>query len=120
MRIGGDGARRVLTSVADPESWSILQSLLKGPKDAAAVEKELGLAQSTVYRKLNLLRDSGLLMVDEFVIRPGGKRDAIYTTTFSEIHFVAELEGIEIELVESQKSIERRWLTLFYLNGPRT
>lgn len=108
----------MLASVADPESWSILQSLLKGPKDAAAIEAELGLPQSTVYRKLSLLRESGLLMVEEFVIRPGGKRDAIYTTTFSEIHFVAEAEGIEIEIVENQKSIERRWLTLFYLNRP--
>ncbi|HKT21631.1 MAG TPA: hypothetical protein VJR06_03270 [Nitrososphaerales archaeon] len=118
MRLDGDDARKVLAAVADPESWSILQCVLRGRKDAMAIERELALPQSTVYRKLTQLRESGLIMVDEFVIKPGGKRDTIYTTTFQEIHFVAELEGIEIEIVESQKSIERRWFTLFRLNRP--
>lgn len=115
MRIDGETAKKVLASVADAETWAILGALLRSPKDAAAIGKELELPASTVYRKLASAREAGLVMVDEFVIKPGGKRNAIFTTTFEEIRFVAERDGLQIDLIENQKSIERRWLKLFYL-----
>lgn len=118
MRLEGEEAKRVLASVAEPESWGILQLLLTGPKDATALEEALKMPHSTLYRKIAQLKERGLLMVDSYVIKPGGKREALFSPTFNAINFVAEPGGIRIDLVETQKSIERRWLRLFTVKNP--
>ena len=53
-------------------------------------------------------------MVDRFLVGPDGKREALYSCTFSEIRFKQEADGLELEITFSQKASEKRWLEMFY------
>ncbi len=78
---------------------------------------ELGLTQSTLYRKISALRSCGLLMVDRFLVSDDGKREALYVTTFTEMTLKAVNGRMELDLVETTRSRERRWLTAFFAEG---
>ena len=77
----------------------------------------LGMTQSTLYRKISSLRACGLLMVDRFLVSPDGKREALYVCTFTEISLKAVNGRMELSLVETERSRERRWLTAFFAEG---
>jgi hypothetical protein len=51
-------------------------------------------------------------MVDSFVFRPDGRREALYACTYTEVRVQAA--GGEIEVVESPRSRERKWFELFF------
>ena len=114
MIVGKETAAKILACLADPEVRSILQAVEGGPKTIANIRDLVDYPQSTLYRKMSVLRECGLLMVDRFVMRPDGKRDAVFACTFDEIRLESELDGIRVDLVESKRSIERRWLEAFY------
>jgi hypothetical protein len=97
------------------QAWEIRsQCGLWKPLSRSVLEKELGLPQSTIYRKIGTLRESGLLMVDSFALKSDGKREAAYICTFREILFKAEGGELQVEVVESRRSAERRWFKVFF------
>ena len=105
---------RILACVADKESLSILASVERESKTAASIERDIGCCASTLYRKLAQMKDCGLLMIDRFDLRPDGKREARYLSAFTEIRLLDGGEGLEIELVENRRSMERRWFETFF------
>jgi DNA-binding transcriptional ArsR family regulator len=113
MKVTGSLRERIIAQLADPESRKIITSVLGGRKTATSIGKELSLPPSTLYRKISELRESGLLMIDSFALRSDGKREALYARTFSEIVFRTKGREIELEVVLSARSLERRWFELF-------
>ena len=113
MLVTGELKLRICASFADPESMKILEATFEVPKTKSTLEPELGIPQSTIYRKIAALRECGLLMIDSYAIRPDGKREAAYICTFREIRFKAEGGELQLEVIESRRSAERRWFELF-------
>lgn len=114
VKVTGELEKRILANLGDPESMGILDAVVRGSKATTTIEHEMGLAQSTIYRKIASLRECGLLMVDRYVLRPDGKKEALYTLSFSEVRLKTEADGIRLEVVESAQSVERRWFEIFF------
>jgi DNA-binding transcriptional ArsR family regulator len=113
VKIVGDLRERMIAYLADPESRQIISSVLKESKTATTIRTELNLPASSVYRKISELRECGLLMVDRFLIRQDGKREALYSCSFAEIGLKVESGALELEVVPSKRSLEKRWFELF-------
>jgi hypothetical protein len=108
MRATDDLRERILAQLADIESLRIIASVLNERKTAIEIGKELGLPSTTLYRKVSELKECGLLTVDTFGFRPNGKREAQYGCAFSEIVLRTTSHGLELELIPSRKSQEKR------------
>lgn len=103
-----------MAQIADPDSRRIIASTLREAKTPQAVGKELDLPTSTLYRKITELKTCGLLMVDRIVVRDDGKREPAYLCSFAEMTITAGKEGVELELVLTERGMERRWFELFF------
>jgi DNA-binding transcriptional ArsR family regulator len=114
VRVTGALRERILSCLADDESRRILASVVERPKAPSEIEHDIGLTQTTLYRKISLLKACGLLMVHKYNISPDGKKETIYACTFDEIRLRPSADGFEIEIVETAESLERRWFELFF------
>ena len=113
MRLEKALGERVLEVLTDPESRSIVNATLV-PKTVLTLEVELRMNRSTLYRKLHHLKECGLVMVDSYILKDDGKKEAMLTRTFAEVRAVAEDHEMRIELVESERALEKRWFELFF------
>jgi predicted transcriptional regulator len=114
VRVAGPLRERMIASLSDPESREIITAVLAKPRTAVEIEEELNMPQSTLYRKITELKECGLLMIDRFLVKLDGRREAIYAVPFAEIRFKA-LEGqIEVEVVQTEESVTKRWFELFF------
>jgi len=114
VRVAGPLKERIIACFSDSECRQIVTAVMLKPKTAIEIEKELGLPQSTLYRKISELKESGLLMVERFEVRPDGRREALYACPFSEVRFRAEAGEIELEVIQTEESLEKRWFELFF------
>ena len=113
VRVVGQLKEKMIASLADSESRRILNAVVAKPRTAVEIEKVTGLPQSTLYRKISELKECGLLMVERFAVRPDGKREALYACSFAEVRYKAASGQIELELVQTEESVERKWFELF-------
>ena len=113
VRVSGHLREKMISSFANPESRRIISAVIARPKTAVEIEKELDLPPSTLYRKISELRECGLLMVEEFEVRQDGRKEALYACPFAEVRFKVVQGNIELELVQTEESLERRWFELF-------
>jgi predicted transcriptional regulator len=114
VRFSGQIKERLIASFADPESQRIVLAVLARPKTSVEMEKELSLPPSTLYRKISELKECGLLMVEKFAIRQDGRREAVYACPFVEIRFKVEKGNIELDLIQTEESVAKRWFELFF------
>jgi len=114
VRVAGALKERIISCFSDPECRRIVTTVIAKPKTAVEIEKEIGLPQSTLYRKISELRESGLLMVERYVIRPDGRREALYACPFTEVRFKADQGEIELDVIQTEESLEKRWFELFF------
>jgi predicted transcriptional regulator len=114
VRLEGRLKEMAIAGLADPESRSIIVAVLTKPKPAVEIEKEVGLPPSTLYRKISELKECGLLMVDRFEVRSDGRREALYACPFAEVRFIRKQGEIELEVIQTEESLERRWFELFF------
>lgn len=104
----------IVASLSDPESRQIIRAVIAKPKTVAEIEKELSIPRSTLYRKLSEMKECGILMVEEFAIRQDGRREALYACPFTELRLKPGLKEVELELIETKESVERKWFELFF------
>jgi predicted transcriptional regulator len=116
VNVTGELKERVIAVLADPESRRIITGVYEEPKTISTISEEIGLPHSTLYRKVSELKKCGLLMVDRFVVKPDGKREAVYARSFDEVRVKSERQDVQVEIVESTKSLEKRWFELFFAN----
>jgi predicted transcriptional regulator len=117
LRISDRGAvERILKAVADPEDVEIMLCIRKEAKSAQTVSAETGIPQSTAYRKLDELKESGLAMIDHIVVT-SGKKVEFMTITFSELKMDVEEGKLRIDIVPSDETANRRWLSMFRGGG---
>lgn len=114
VRVAGHLMEMIIASLADPESRSIIIAVSAKPKASVEIEKELGLPQSTLYRKISELKECGLLMVERYEVRPDGRREALYACPFTEVRFKPEQGAIALDVIQTEESREKRWFELFF------
>ncbi len=114
MKIEGDLRDAIMAQMADPDSRRIIASTLREAKTAQAVGKELDLPTSTLYRKIAELKACGLLMVEKIAVRDDGKREPAYLCSFAAMTITPGEKEVELELVLTERGMERRWFELFF------
>lgn len=113
MRISDNAAvEKILKAVSDGENAKIMSVIRKEPKSAQMLCSETGIPLSTVYRKLDELREAGLIMTEHFVIS-SGKRIDLVIVTFSELRMVVEQGRFVIDITPSDETANIKWLSLF-------
>ena len=70
--------QKVITSLADTESRSIIFSIVKKGKTASAISTSLKIPLSSVYKKLSELENLTLIEVEKYHISDKGRRFKIY------------------------------------------
>ena len=70
--------QKVITSLADTESRSIIFSIVKKGKTASAISASLKIPLSSVYKKLSELENLTLIEVEKYHISDKGRRFKIY------------------------------------------
>lgn len=103
---------KILNAVADPDNVKIMTLVRKESKSAQALSVETGIPQSTVYRKLDELKEAGLVMTEHFTMNAGKKVDYVITT-FSELRVIFQDAGASVEIVPTSDTANLRWLGLF-------
>jgi len=103
---------RILKALADPENTRIMMCILGQSKSAQAISAETAIPQSTVYRKLDELKEAGLVMTQQFVVS-AGKRVDYLIVTFSEVKLSVQDGRRVIELVPTDTAATAKWLGLF-------
>lgn len=114
VRVTGRLRDAIIDCLSDRDCRRIMLSVLSKPKPTGAIEREVNLPQSTLYRKISELKESGLLMIERYEVRDDGRREAVYSCSFSEVRLRVEGEEIVIDVTENEKGKERRWFDLFY------
>jgi DNA-binding transcriptional ArsR family regulator len=111
--IEGELRDRIMAQLADPDSRRIINSSIRESKTAQVVCRELDMPTSTLYRKIAELKRCGLLMVERIVVRQDGKREPAYICTFKEIRLKPGKREVELEIVLSERGMEKMWFDLF-------
>ena len=70
--------QKVIQSLADAESRSIIFSIVKKGKTASAISTSLKIPLSSVYKKLSELENLTLIEVEKYHISDKGRRFKIY------------------------------------------
>lgn len=113
MRVSDKAAvERILKAVSDPENARILIGVKKQSKPAQTISAETSVPLSTVYRKLDELREAGLVMTEHFTVTAGKKVDYL-TATFSELRITIEGDRLAVDIIPSDETAGIRWLDLF-------
>jgi len=78
-----DVNQKVLESLADAQSRSILFSVIKEGKTASDLSEEHKIPLSSVYKKISDLEDLSLIKVDRWILADNGKKFKIYKSRIS-------------------------------------
>jgi DNA-binding transcriptional ArsR family regulator len=114
VKVDGDLRDAIMAQLADPDSRRIINATLREAKTAQAIGKELDLPTSTLYRKIADLKRCGLLMADRIVTREDGKREPAYACTFAEVVVRPGEKEVQLEVVLTERGMERKWFELFF------
>ena len=105
--------RAVLTALADNEMMKILDSAMNQSKSVNEILKETNISHTTGFRKIRLLLNDGLLIVDKIVITPAGKKFSLYHSTMKAINVKYEDNKVIVE-AEPSFDIAKKWIEKFF------
>lgn len=106
---------RIATALSDEYARRILSVCIKKAKAVREVEAETQLAPATVYRHVNHLVETGLLVVERSAMTPDGKRYELYRSRVRNARIELDAEGVRIiwEPVEAvEERLARVWQSL--------
>ncbi len=78
-----DIAQKIIESLSNVCTRSVLFSVKNQSKDATQIADELKISLSTVYKTLSTLEDLALAEVDKYVISSEGKKIKLYRSRIS-------------------------------------
>ncbi len=78
-----DITQKVIETLADAESRSILFSIVRKGKTATDLSYELKIPLSSVYKKLSDLEELTLIKIDKWLISDKGRRFKVYKSRIS-------------------------------------
>ncbi|HMK32910.1 MAG TPA: ArsR family transcriptional regulator [Nitrosopumilaceae archaeon] len=78
-----DVNQKVIESLADAQSRSILFSIIKQGKTAMELSEEHRIPLSSVYKKISDLEEIALVKVDKLILSDNGKKFKLYKSRIS-------------------------------------
>jgi hypothetical protein len=116
MRITGQQVRDALIrALADDYSRKILLSTLDKARSVEELSHSLLIPISTAYRRVNEMKDVGLLTVEKTIITDEGKKFELYRSSFKGINLQLEKGDlvVDVELNEDVATrLSRLWASL--------
>ena len=103
MILDSQKKKAILTALADPEAVSIINSTMNHSKSVSDIIRETNMPHTTAYRKIKLLVDEKLLVVDKVLINEEGKKYSLFHSVYRSI--VVKYENNEIQ-IEAERNIE--------------
>lgn len=91
-----DIAQRIIESLSNACTRSVLFCIKHAAKDATRISAELQIPPSTVYKTLSVLEGLALAEVDRYVISPEGKKTKMYRSRIGKVEIT--IEGMEPSL----------------------
>jgi DNA-binding transcriptional ArsR family regulator len=91
-----DIAQKIIESLSNVCTRTVLFSIKSESKDATQIADELKISISTVYKTLSVLEDLALVEVEQYVISPEGKKIKQYRSRIGKVEIT--LESLEPSL----------------------
>jgi predicted transcriptional regulator len=85
-----DITQRVIESLSNVCTRSVLFSVKNKSKDATQIADELKISLSTVYKTLSTLEDLALAEVDKYVISAEGKKIKLYRSRIGKVEITLD------------------------------
>ena len=85
-----DIAQKIIESLSNVCTRSVLFSVKNESKDATQIANELKISLSTVYKTLSTLENLALAEVDEFVISNEGKKIKLYRSRIGKVEITLD------------------------------
>ena len=92
----GPMAMSILEAYSDSFSRAILNSITMRGKSIEEITMENSIPISTTYRRVHYLCENGLVMVERMVFTEGGKKHAIFRSTFQGARFEFQSGGVKV------------------------
>ena len=96
----------ILEALADRESLKILDAAVFHARSINEIIRETGIAHTTAYRKVNMLLDKGLLVVERTKITPDGKKYSEVRSTLRSFNVKYDLGELVVESVQNYSPVE--------------
>ena len=116
MRITGQHVRdAIIRALADDYSRKILLSAVEKARSVEDFSHSLTIPISTAYRRVNEMKEVGLLTVEKTIITDDGKKSELYRSAFRGINLQLEKDEIivDVELNEDVATrLSRLWESL--------
>lgn len=97
----------VLAALGDPLSRGVLLRLNDAPRSAQDLLGSLNVSQSTLYRRLRELEESGLIGVERFVISEDGKKSELFRSLLEEAEVRFEGSSLDVQFKFRDLTAER-------------
>ena len=85
-----DITQKIIESLSNVCTRSVLFSVKAESKDATKIANELKISISTVYKTLSTLENLALAEVDRYVISPEGKKIKLYRSRIGKVEIILE------------------------------
>ena len=92
----------ILTTLADAEMVSIINSTMDQSKSVYDIIMETKMPHTTAYRKIKWLVDQDLLVIDRICISDEGKKYSLFRSVYRSL--VVKYENIKI-IIEAEQNI---------------
>ncbi|MFQ3283949.1 MAG: putative transcriptional regulator [Natronomonas sp.] len=112
-----ESVETVLETLADDECRRILQHLQRTPMSAPELVDHGGIARSTVYRKLNLLEQIGLVST-RIRVNKTGAHTTEYDTPLESVCVEHSADGFELVVQYREEDIQAGDQTVLTRSGP--
>ncbi len=97
-----DIAQKVIESLADAESRTILFSTIKKGKTAADLSYTLKIPLSSVYKKLSELEELSLIQVEKWTLSDKGRKFKVYKSRISKADITIKKSEPSLNLVANK------------------
>lgn len=100
MRITGQPVRdAILRALADDYSRHIMLSTVERAKSVEELSHSLMIPISTAYRRVNEMKEVGLLTVEKTILTDEGKKSELYRSAFKGINLQLEKGEVIVDVV---------------------
>ncbi len=105
----------LIQALADEYSRKIILQTITQPKSISDLSEREGIPLSTAYRRVNEMKDSGILIVEKTILTSDGKKFELYRSAFRSVEIKFDQGELVIDAVLNEDIAERLsriWSTL--------
>ena len=100
-------AQAIMSALADAEARSIMDATVFKAKSFSEIIKETGVPHSTAFRKIKLMLNDGILIVEKIDFTPDGKKYSLFRSTLRSVNIRYELGEVIVEAEENISALSK-------------